>query len=205
MPAIILNMGPGVANDMDIVQFSGQLNRLHAAAIGKDQQAAIYNIEVTQAGEGTPAPDNIRPVAAVNVPGLGPVFGGAVDTETGILTITHAGIDMGDLPYVKASTTTQGNQIFNINGLPKKVGLSAEILTCTCYQTSTVSAVSALPNYAIRGHASNSNAYVADGRFSDAASIKAALKGQYLVYELATPETVELTDRQLVTLIDSLE
>lgn len=203
MRAIILNMGPGVANEMDVVQFSGQLNRLHAAAIGKDEQAAIYTIEVTQAGEGNPDPDNIRPVAAVNVPGVGPVFGGSLDSETGVLTITWAGADMGTLTYVKGADTAAGNPRYNINGLPKKTGLTN--LTATCYQTVSVSSVNDLPDFSIRGHASNNNVYLSDSRYQTAETIKAGLAGQYLVYELATPQEVQLTDRQLITLIDSLE
>lgn len=48
------------------------------------------NLHCSQPGDGEPSPDNIRPILpALKIDGIGEIYGGSMDCDTGELTITH--------------------------------------------------------------------------------------------------------------------
>lgn len=183
----------------------------------------IVDIDAVQAGSGTPSPDNVRPISGhstctikVNddiddpqteittaIPLGQTVYGGSLNVTTGVMTITHGVADMGDLSWVLASTST-GHWWFRAN-VPNvaKAGGGSIIpdIKCEIYPTIT-------PNSAYQGNmgiTSNAGAddylHVTDDTYSDAASFTTAVNGKIVVYELATPTTVQLTPTEVRTLL----
>ena len=48
------------------------------------------NLHCSQPGDGEPSPDNIRPIfPSLEIDGIGRIYGGTLDTQTAMLTITH--------------------------------------------------------------------------------------------------------------------
>ena len=136
---------------------------------------------------------------------VGTVYGGTLDVVSGVLTVTHAYVDMGTLSWIKNSATSfEGYSIFQVNNQPRKPGMqatSAVYATCYARDFGTGGVATTLPSYHIRGHATLSNVYVVDPRYNTAADLKAGLSGQYMCYELESPIEYSLTPHQITSLI----
>lgn len=192
--------------------------------------APVKNLRVTmepiQAGSGDPSPDNIRPITgrdAVTVYRSGAdmsdpqsvtvqlgqtVYGGTVDVTTGVMTVTDTMVDLGSLTW--GFRDVYGG-FFHSGGLTDSAADSS-VCICSSYRNAwggsafiqnndCVVFVNANGNGgAITGGASYKHIILTDRRFTDAASLKAALSGVMLCYKLATPQTIQLTPEQLTTL-----
>ena len=66
---------------------------------------------------------------------------------------------------------------------------------------SSVVPFASMPDKSIKRGQSNANIYVRDLDYTDASLFTAAVTGQKLVYELATPIEIQLTPTQISTLI----
>lgn len=184
---------------------------------GSDLKALVVGIESVQSGTGDPSPDNIRPISghsSVNVivsPTLNPlegtianvplgttVYGGTLDVITGVLTVDMAMVDLGTLTW--ASWLESGTLIFNAEVDGKKQQRESTLI-CSQYKPNyTVSIWVQLLDCEITG-ASNSRVYIRDQRFTDNAAFTTAMSGVQLVYELATPQTIQLTGQQIATFL----
>lgn len=119
------------------------------------------------------------------------VYGGSLDIVSGVLTVTHNEIDLGDLTWT-AGTDSQG-QYFSAGISPKgSVSLTENI--CSCYKVVQSNAVND-GNIAM-GQTGNI-IYVRDTRYANASDCKTGVTGQTFVYKMNTPTTTQLTPTQV--------
>lgn len=124
------------------------------------------------------------------------VYGGTLNVPTGVLTVTQAMKTVGEMNW---TNNTNAHVFLTANAIGKKAGY----LTMISEQyTPTNAALSAMPDYSIRGHANNATSvYVKDPRYSTYTEFVEAQGDSKIVYELATPITVQLTPSQVSTLL----
>lgn len=197
-------------NEMNINQISGELNRIHYRAIGKDLPTVI-TIPVKQLGSGDPSPDNVRPITGYVIDGLGTVYSGELNIETGVLTVTYGSVDMGTLTwsYQRASSTSKAG--FSANAISNNVKPAPSLNTlgniyCEKYTTARYKQVYDVAvdiNNAIALR-TNGGLRICDSAYDSAVTFKASLSGVIVVYELETPETYTLTPEQMIQLLDQL-
>ena len=175
------------------------------------------NLEVTslsvefapiQSGSGTPSPSNVRPIsgrtecdtyvspttsetdAEVYTTTLGrTVYGGTLDVVSGELTVTHASVDMGDLAWYPNGSITGGAQ-YAVSIADKAVGETNFI--CSAYEAHRPSADIGY----ICGRATT-NVVACNSTITSFSAFKTAVAGQTICYELATPQTYQLTETQI--------
>lgn len=121
------------------------------------------------------------------------VYGGTVDVTTGVLTVTWAAEDMGDLSWTGVS------DYFRASVSPAKaIGITNII--CTCYPTSDSTSATQMANKSIKGYDANNYIYAKDTDYETGTAFRAAVTGQKIIYELATPVTYQLTPQQITAL-----
>ena len=182
----------------------------------------IVEIEATQSGSGTPSPSNVRPISghssitvtvASTSGGSGEdttvslgrtVYGGSLDVTTGELTVTHGRVDLGSLSWSEAGS---GNsERFQTNGLtdnllpPNKSTPFSGL--CEIYEVARWDYLeSAGHDFFICNIPTNHILAVRDTNYTSATDFTNSVNGKYLVYELATPQTFNLTPTQVLTLL----
>lgn len=135
------------------------------------------------------------------------VYGGTLDVTNGVLTVDRAMVDLGTLNYFKTSSTSAiGGSVFSVSvsdvgeGMATRDRYAPNTMISSMFTTapSSVWWVNDIPDLSM---SVNTNAlYIADNRYADAATFKAAMSGVQLVYELATPITIHLTPQEISTL-----
>lgn len=140
-----------------------------------------------------------------NVPLGQTVYGGTVDVVSGVLKITHAMADMGTLNWQRYDNVGT-NPFFQYNMSGIKYG-SNNSLVCSAfafvrhsesrYGFSRTEFSNEAENNAIGALQSNSGIVVRADSYTNAAAFKTAMNGVQLVYELATPQTYNLTAQQV--------
>ena len=135
------------------------------------------------------------------------VYKGTLDVATGLLTVTHLGVDMGSLSWT--AMAGQGGSIYYMRTTD---------LASTIYRVASSDVVADLYSDAyvakknntiyagVVGVASTASGYVTvyDDRYntsSSASAFKTAVTGQTLVYPLATPLTYQLTPEEVDLLL----
>ena len=174
------------------------------------------NIEPVQSGTGDPSPDNVRLISGwtgatltcnnetINIDWTneaGTVYGGSLDVTTGVLTVTHAIVDMGTLTwtyqeqYARFYSNTVSDAIV--------VGSDAYVadIFCSCYTVDSASHTSNTDYDDIVSLATSRKIYVKDTTYTDANAFKAAVTGNKIVYKLATSLTYQLTAQEVTTLL----
>lgn len=134
------------------------------------------------------------------------VYGGTLDVVSGVLTVDRAMVDLGTLNWSYSSTS----QKFATTIANKKVRYSADVGSkkVLCSALATIGAISSV-NVAVEdgsifelAQINGSNIVCAtDSAHTDVASFKSAMTGQTMVYELATPQTYQLTPTQIDSLL----
>lgn len=176
-----------------------------------------------QSGSGDPSPENVRPITgwtgihayhsgedetdydtyAVSwQTEAGTVYGGNLDLTTGVLTVTLQSIDLGDLSWTYYPNVTR----FRTEGI-KSIIVHAESNSntngvnaiCSCYTLKSYNGTSSNNNSF--GIATDGGVTIHDERYTDGTTLANAIKGEILVYELATPQTIQLTAQQITALI----
>lgn len=123
------------------------------------------------------------------------VYGGSLDVVSGVLTVDKVGVDMGSLSW----TLYQAN-IFTADVTGREFG-NFNIL-CSMYPVSASTTIGGMQDKEIKGSSDNNKVIIKDSSYSsDASALTTAVTGQQLVYELATPITIQLTPQQIETLI----
>lgn len=129
------------------------------------------------------------------------VYGGTLDVTTGELIVTHGIVDLGTLTWIKQTDTpnyvvfTQANPVlsraYNYNFI------------CTQYATAQKTRQELLNGEIGTSNAALTNLCIRDDSKEDLteAQFKTAMNGVMLVYELATPQTFNLTPTQVLTLL----
>ena len=136
----------------------------------------------------------------------GTVYSGTLDVTTGKLVVDKVMVDLGDLSWTK-TTGGSSNTIYYTpySGIKKPSSNSqpANIL-CSVYATASsdnvyYGLVAESISYSTSGNISiNTLIY-----YTDATAFTAAMTGQKLVYELATPQTYTLTPKQIKMLLNN--
>lgn len=134
------------------------------------------------------------------------VYGGNVDVINGVLTVTHAVVDMSTLSWSKGKAETQAlgsYAYFNATPPAQKAGNANFI-------SSSYRAVDSNRNNLYNGqmgvYNKNSSGYrqlaVRNDAYADSTGTEfaTAMSGQTIVYELATPITIPLTPTEISTL-----
>ena len=163
----------------------------------------IVDINAIQEGEGTPAPDNVRPIigfantridnngiiTTIDHGAAGTVYGGYLNVLTGVLTVTYKGIDLGDLTWQISSGTFYAQNAVT----DRKTGAKA---ICSIFnQNPTEVAPSALTtnyNFAFQSNVIG-RLSIRDNDYNDPNLFKTAVSGVKFYYELATPLTYNLS------------
>lgn len=186
-------------------------------AEGIPVSSLIADINPVQAGSGDPSPSNVRPITGwtgMNVvvsPTLdaqdgttypiswedeaGTVYGGTLDVTNGLLTVDMAIVDLGTLTWSKSGS---GDSAFFYS--TNNVGMMAgtQNVKCTEYKYTSITTTNTNVGFSITG---NPYIRIRDNSYADAAAFKTAMSGVYLVYELATPQTYQLTPQAVLTVL----
>lgn len=187
----------------------------------------IVNITATQAGSGTPSPSNPRPISGhssctitveddIDTPQEvktvtiflgGTCYGGTLNVTTGVLTITHVMTTVNDA--ISNRTTSYSNPVFygSINGLkPQTDNILSECFNVISGKPSASSFASNSSNYDFAINSANTGAsiqvFLRCDDYTDVTSLKNALGTKKIVYEFATPTTVQLTPTEVRTLLE---
>ena len=134
--------------------------------------------------------------ASVTVDLDGTIYGGSRDVLTGILTVDRGIVDMGTLTWSYDSDKTRFSATMPSDyRVPLTVAQRTELLSSMYYADSSPIGMT-LKNGTISGY-SDSKIYLYNFGYTDAVTFTAAMSGVYLVYYLATPQTIQLTAKQL--------
>ena len=132
------------------------------------------------------------------------VYKGSLDVRTGLFTATYKGIDLGDLTY-----TYNGGGLGEFAATLSDSKASTSYISnpnayCSIYEVRSGGYRSAANNtIGVYDKAyANGSVVILDNRYTDATTFKTALAGQKLVYELATPFTIQLTPYEISLLKD---
>lgn len=159
----------------------------------------------TQAS-GTPTPTSPIPIVGVNDITLtvngnsvvvdldGTRYGGYVDVVNSVLTITHEILDLGSLTWVY-----RNNNVFSSLQISDAPNLSIPFeIICDSYLVNNSLTAANIINYneVISSYPSYNRKVVMirDTNYTDADDFKTAVEGSKLVYELATPVEISLSD-----------
>ena len=179
-------------------------------------------IEPVQSGSGDPSPSNVRPITGwteaniissatgvaqdgttytIDFADAGTVYRGSLNVLTGVLTVPYAGVDLGSLTWQYTTNGYFQAGHAGIQRLPNAQTMPDII--CSIFRAATPANVigggSSNDNTVSLG-VSNSQVFIRDSSYTDAAAFKTAMSGQMLVYPLATPLTYQLTPAQVKSL-----
>ena len=134
------------------------------------------------------------------------VYGGTLNVTTGVLTVTHAEVDLGSLSWGMSPTST----FYTNPGLSEiKTGVpndkALDYIICSHYKTAPKPGAAQVGDKMIGTGSSNSKSsnviIIRDTSYTDSTTFKTAMDGVQLVYELATPTEVQLTPIEMKTLL----
>ena len=129
----------------------------------------------------------------------GTVYGGTIDVATGLLTVDRAMVDLGTLTW--QYITTQGRNYF-LAGVATRKNNSAMICSMFPWKgDSKDSQMETREDMTLWGDLNGAAIKIKDSSYTTAADFTTAMSGVQLVYELATPQTYQLTPQQLMTLL----
>ena len=183
--------------------------------------SCITDIVATQSGSGTPSPSNPRPINGytdanitvtdgdttnVTTISLGrTVYGGTLDVTKGTLTVTYGIVDLGSLNWIKQTDTS--DYVVFTQAAPIISRTYTYNFICTEYATAQKTRYELLNGEIGTSNAALTNICIRDDSKEDMTDIqfKTAMEGVMLEYELATPQTYNLTPEEINTLIGENE
>lgn len=207
---------------------TGAIASFSDGADGIPMKSVLCAINPVQSGSGDPSPDNVRPItgftgltlshsgADTSDPATlsisweteaGTVYGGTLDVVSGLLTVTMASVDLGTLDWASATTNTENvyrMRSTDISALVKKPASSSDLssILCSNYKTVTGSDTYRRTQGIAIDANGNIQAYDADyNESTSAAAFKTAMAGVQLVYELAAPQTYQLSPIEVDSLL----
>ena len=137
----------------------------------------------------------------------GTVYGGTIDVTTGVLTVTHAEVDLGEATWYHGSTWASRTYRTTISGI-KTIATTTEIphIICSNYPygtsaTSQSTLLTGIQNGTFCRVTNSENIYIRDDNYETYTDFASAMDGVQLGYELATPQVVQLTAQQVKMLI----
>ena len=181
-PALRMTTDSSV-NEMNINQISGELNRIHNRAIGKEFPT-IINI---------PYYDN-----GYIIDGVGTIYGGELNLDTMILTSTLDRFQITAEDITGVSTASTGIRYCPLISVFRNMTGTLNIYLEGYIPTQAV------PESGRYVRAVSNRFYVYDNRFIDIEATANILVGLYIAAEMATHETYTLTPQQMLQLLDQL-
>lgn len=201
---------------------SGAVASFSDGAEDVPMDSCVVDIEPVQSGSGDPSPSNVRPIsgwsevkvyvsptllaqdATVHTVSLGQtVYGGTLDVVTGVLTVDRAMVDLGSLTWSFQGTATYVffAPVDNMFKPSTSAGRKEGIMSSKYAPSATTSVGSGMGDKSMLRY--NGTIYIRDTAYSSASDFKTAMDGVQLVYELATPQTIQLTPTEVKTLLGS--
>lgn len=144
----------------------------------------------------------------VDLSSAGTVYGGTLDVTTGVLTVTHAIVDLGTLTWAYISA----NDVFGSGSLSSVILYGSAYAGtqidgyCSAYQVGIYGANNAYSSSdnILWVHYSAGNLRLRATEYgTDASALTTALSGVQFVYPLATSTTYQLTPTEVRTLLGS--
>lgn len=204
-------MNNSLAGEMTSHTILNQVVATFNTNIAQPYSDLIVDINALQEGEGTPAPDNVRPIigfantridnnsviTTIDHGAAGTVYGGTLNVLTGVLTVTWHAIDLGSLTWTYDPDSVPSNPYFFCQR--DTVQVSTRDLLCSIYQLSNVG-VASMPNYSMKSN-NKGQVLIVNHDYSDKNTFKTAMSGVLLVCKKLTPETHQLTPMQLSSIV----
>ena len=131
------------------------------------------------------------------------VYGGTLDVVSGVMTVTHQIVDLGDATWSYNDLTN----VFDTSKIASSVAKptsSTEVIDLQCSILAKNSSSGITDNPSVDGIAINTLGYIIarySGMPTSSSDFKTAVTGQKLKFPLATPQTIQLTP----TIIKSLQ
>lgn len=125
----------------------------------------------------------------------GTVYHGTVDPVAGQLTVDWASVDMGSLSW-SAYGGTAARDRYITSGLDTLAKNSSSVL-CSAFRPRIGNETIVANMVWIASGNSKTSATTKVGAYANANAFKTAMSGQQLVYELATPQTYQLTPQEV--------
>lgn len=125
------------------------------------------------------------------------IFGGYVDLISGTLVVDKAMVDLGSLSWTYNTEYVIPffyTALSNINGKPNNTNMMSSIYTPKQGFWNIAGSDMCVAS-------SNTYLNISNSTYTDATTFKSAMNGVQLVYELATPQTYQLTPQQVNTLV----
>ena len=129
------------------------------------------------------------------------VYVGTLDVVSGVLTVTHKMVDMGELNW--AYTLLNGSGSFYVSMADAKLPSTNSTVANMISSGYAIDTANNIYTDTTSGRLSlNTSGYVQvrNSNYTDATTFKTAMNGVQLCYELATPQTYQLTPQQIQTL-----
>lgn len=131
----------------------------------------------------------------------GTVYGGSLDVLSGVLTVDRAMVDMGTLTWSYSTNYTRFSApISGVKPTPSNYAV-AKNLICSQYKPTFANKTADTSGNHMIAVGTGTSVFVRDESYTDAASFKSAMDGVQLVYELATPLTIQLTPHDVKSLL----
>lgn len=140
-------------------------------------------------------PTNFEPYTGYNIYTIDlgdTIYDGELDVSTGVLTLTltHKFVDLGTLNW-EASASVFTTTVPNIKSSVRLTDMKCSNYEPLCHGEPYSS------NWDKVIYQANYQTVVIDTNYTDASTFKSAMNGVQLVYELATPITIQLTPQQI--------
>ena len=141
----------------------------------------------------------------------GEVYGGELDVKNGVLRVNRKLVDLGSMTYAKSSSKT--DCFASTRNVPEDLPLIPSTTTilkgiCSQYKPTSVSAISSKDcaityreNFSYNGIMVKDSTYHQYYVDNDTQAFQQAMDGVQLVYELATPQEIQLTPTEVATLL----
>jgi hypothetical protein len=128
------------------------------------------------------------------------VYQGTIDFTTGVLTANYGIVDMGSLSWVLLDTSGSISR-YRSDYITDMAIKAARTMPLVCEKFATNIGGGAYDDNTIYNVGDRNTVVVASSAYIDLTSFQTDMNGVMLAYELATPQTIQLTAQQIETLL----
>jgi len=129
----------------------------------------------------------------------GTVYGGTLDVTTGLLTVEMGMVDLGTLNWYYQPNWGRANSFYAVLDIKQVPSSTVANMLCSIYKTVNADGIYLGTDKAICNNGIFTR--VSDSSYTDAVTFKTAMSGVQLVYELATPQTYQLSPTDVALLL----
>lgn len=131
----------------------------------------------------------------------GTVYGGRLDVTSGVLTVEWGGVNIGGENWTYSPSPNEGFYCDSVGAKPaESVALLPNAIS-SIFKVLDYNEVFAKAEDNIFGVRANGGLRVYTSLYTDASTFKTAMNGQIIAFELATPQTYQLTPTEVKTLL----